>query len=376
MYSVYQHWDTLEVCLVGRSYPPEYYSWIKNSRLRQIFENIAEETEQDFQKLISKLKEFNVEILRPDVDCIPGDPNFLSKPPVAVRDHMIMIGNKFYSNIPCYDFGYFYYNIKKSNWPHCDSFEQINKLPDHIKNEIIPAHDQYKKQLNTSSYQHIFDHITKQGNEIKTYIDPHITGPMVSRIGKDLYFGTYDYNQDVAKLKTIVDDEFIHTRNHVVNTGGHSDGTYCPVSPGLIISLYDVPTYAETFPEWEVVYLPKSNLIKNQEFFNLKQKNQGRWWIPGFEQDQQLIDTVETYLKHWLGFVEETVFDVNMLIIDPKNVIVFNYNSKVFNALSRYGITAHVVPFRHRYFWDGGVHCITNDLSRRGRMQNYFPKRK
>ena len=62
-------------------------------------------------------------------------------------------------------------------------------------------------------------------------------------------------------------------------------------------------------------------------------------------------------------------------IIDPKNVMVFNYNKQVFDALDRYGITPHIVPFRHRYFWDGGIHCVTSDLHREGTMQNYFPNR-
>jgi hypothetical protein len=59
----------------------------------------------------------------------------------------------------------------------------------------------------------------------------------------------------------------------------------------------------------------------------------------------------------------------------PKNVIVFNYNKQVFDALDRYGITPHIVPFRHRYFWDGGIHCVTSDLHREGTMQDYFPER-
>ena len=84
---------------------------------------------------------------------------------------------------------------------------------------------------------------------------------------------------------------------------------------------------------------------------------------------------MEQWLSHWTGYVEETVFDVNMLIIDPKNVIVFNYNKQVFDALDRYGIAPHIVPFRHRYFWDGGIHCVTTDLHRDGTMQNYFPNR-
>ncbi len=33
------------------------------------------------------------------------------------------------------------------------------------------------------------------------------------------------------------------------------------------------------------------------------------------------------------------------------------------------------IPWRHRYFWDGGLHCITLDLVREGTQQNYFPER-
>ena len=64
-----------------------------------------------------------------------------------------------------------------------------------------------------------------------------------------------------------------------------------------------------------------------------------------------------------------------MLMLDPKNVMVFNYNKLVFDALERYGITPHIVKFRHRYFWDGGIHCVTLDLDRPGQMQNFFPER-
>ena len=30
------------------------------------------------------------------------------------------------------------------------------------------------------------------------------------------------------------------------------------------------------------------------------------------------------------------------------------------------------VPWRHRFFWDGGLHCITLDLNREGVQQDYF----
>ena len=67
MLSVYQHWDPLKVCLVGRSYPPEFYSFIKNPKVRDVFERIATETEEDYQKLITLLEKFNVKVLRTDL---------------------------------------------------------------------------------------------------------------------------------------------------------------------------------------------------------------------------------------------------------------------------------------------------------------------
>lgn len=374
MYSVYQHWDPLETCVVGRSYPPEFYSWIKNTNVRKLFEKIAIETEEDFQNIIKVLKSFNVDVLRPE---LPDDPylngSFI-KPPMAPRDHMVMIGDTFYENWstnfckPDYD------NIKDPSWPDCNNWKEFNQLPEYIKNECINTFNFGSIQKSNNQYDKIFSHIKEQGNVVKSGAS-YVNGAMIARLGKDLYFGTECDQTDLNELRKHINSEFPTTRNHIVNTNGHSDGTYCPVCPGLIVSLMDIPTYEKTFPDWEVVYLPDQSWEKVKPFLDLKSKNGGKWWIPGFEYNNSVVETVETWLSDWVGYVEETVFDVNMLIVDPKNVIVLNYNDQVFNALDRYGITPHVVPFRHRYFWDGGIHCVTADLHRSGSMQDYFPER-
>jgi hypothetical protein len=341
-----------------------------------LFERIAIETEEDYQNIIKKLESFGVEILRPNLIKNPLVNGKFLTPPMTPRDFTVMIGDVFYENCS-FDFNKAYQGVKDSSWPECESQEDFKLLPAWIQEECSTVHGFGRHQQTLDSYNHIFDRIRKEGNKIKSHTVPGlINGSMVSRIGKDLYFGTRSYNDNVSNIQQTVDEEFPSTRNHIVNTGGHSDGTYCPVCPGLIISLQDVPTYKNTFPGWEVVYLPNQSWDAVQSFLDLKQKNQGRWWIPGFEQDQSVIDTIETWLGHWTGYVEETVFDVNMLIIDPKNVMVFNYNKQVFDALDRYGITPHIVPFRHRYFWDGGIHCVTSDLHREGVMQDYFIERK
>lgn len=380
-YSVYQHWDPLKVCAVGRSYPPEFYSWITVPHVRKLFERIAIETEEDYQNIIRKLESFGVIVVRTD---IPAEAdqcrNYLGQllpPPMFPRDYTAMIGEKFYCNSIANTLAYS--QVCDPSWPTCNSYKDWKSLPERIRTECLTVHGiGMNACYDVKFYDSIIKHVQSQGNLIAepgymSGID--INGAMLARLGKDLYFGTETYDQDQSVLKHEINKEFPNTRNHIVNTGGHSDGTYCPVAPGLIISSKDVPTYSETFPGWEVVYVPGENWDIVQPFLDLKKKNQGKWWIPGFENDQSVVDTVEQWLGHWTGYIEETIFDVNMLIIDPKNVIVFNYDKRVFDTFERYGITPHIVPFRHKHFWDGGIHCVTSDLHREGTMQDYFPER-
>jgi len=378
MFSVYQHWDPLKVCILGRSYPPEFYSWIQNSKTRSLFERIAVETEEDYQTIKKKLEEFGVEVLRPN---LPENQSVLRgsyvKPPMTPRDTMIMVGKTFYE---CFsmDFDKYYDRVRDPSWPDCHSVQEALTLPKLILDELFQLHgfaDYSEYQPSVTCYDDIIKRVKSEGNQVKSHVDRMINGAMISRIGQDLYFGTEAYDQELDSYRKLIDGEFPNTRNHIINTGGHGDGTYCPVTPGLIISLHDVPTYADTFPDWEVLYLPGQSFDAVQPFMDLKDKNHGKWWIPGHEYEDDVLLTVETWLKDWVGYVEETVFDINMLVIDPKNVIVFNYNKQVFDALARYGVTPHICNFRHRFFWDGGIHCVTTDLHREGTRQNFFPDR-
>jgi hypothetical protein len=385
MYSVYQHWDPLQVCMVGRTYPPEFYSWVANTKTRNHFENLAIETEEDYQVLIQLLKnKFNVEICRPE---FPNDFSSLYvgnkwvQPPTAPRDYFIMIQDQFWvPEVPnaSHAWSVFYRQNKDSNWQdYARPTDFFDSQPEHsqdIKKKFINfcATDQDHLDAKLKFYSHIFKQIEQRGNKI-VYTDlDFINGCFISRIGRDLYFATQTYHDNKQELLTRVNKLFPTTRNHVVNAGGHGDAVYCPVTPGLIISLRDVPTYADTFPDWEVVYLPPSNYAHMQEFKFSMIRNKGRWFMPGFEKDTNLIEMVDYYFDDWVGQVSETVFDVNILIIDPKNIVVSSHNDKVEAACARHGIEVHVVPFRHKYFWDCGIHCATNDLSRNGTIQDFF----
>jgi N-dimethylarginine dimethylaminohydrolase len=403
MYSVYQHWDPLKVCIVGRSYNPEFYHFIKNHRVRSVMERIATETEEDYQKVIKLLERFGVQVLRPEVR---DDWQFyftkgrIQQPPMTPRDYTIMLGNDFYFKATSIDEQLKYMwradkEFKGVNWPADPpaTIQQIENLPQFVKDELthwfgVNLNAGYQDKPNKLSLEQLtpVDQFTwgkvlqqlQSSNPVFHQVPNclnQFNSAMTTRVGKDIYLGTDYYNQDTRHHIENIQKLYPQYRWHKVDTGGHNDGTFCPVAPGLIVSLRDIPTYSETFPGWEVIYLPGQSWSAISSFAKLKNKNQGKWWVPGEELNDEFTDFVESWLNHWVGYVEETVFDVNMLIIDQQNVICNNYNESVFRAFEQRGITPHVINFRHRYFWDGGLHCITSDLARKGDMQDYFPQR-
>jgi len=385
MYTVYQHWDPLNVCLVGRTYPPEFYSWIQDTRTRCRFEEMALETEEDYQNLISLLTgRFGVKILRPEfsqnLDSLFIQGKWV-QPPTAPRDYFLMIHDRFWvPKVPnaSHAWSVFYRQNKQSWWPDYvrpnDFYEAWPEYASEIQIKFadFSKTDQQHLDQKLKFYDHVFDDIKSHGNEIVHTDLDFINGCFVSRIGKNLFFATQTYYDDKQSILNQVNQLFPDTTNKVVNSGGHGDAVYCPVAPGLIISLSDIPTYADTFPGWEVVYLPPSNYAHMREFEFSMKRNKGRWFIPGFEKDTNLNNIVDYYFDEWVGQVSETVFDVNILIIDHKNIVVSTYNDKVEKACARHGIEMHVSPFRHKYFWDCGIHCITNDLSRSGGLKSWL----
>ena len=51
-------------------------------------------------------------------------------------------------------------------------------------------------------------------------------------------------------------------------------------------------------------------------------------------------------------------------------------NQELTPFLKKHNIEPVHVPLRHRWFWDGGLHCTSLDIYREGTQQDYFPDRK
>jgi N-dimethylarginine dimethylaminohydrolase len=96
----------------------------------------------------------------------------------------------------------------------------------------------------------------------------------------------------------------------------------------------------------------------------MKDKVNGSWWLAGEEHNDEFIRFVESNLRPWTGYIAESVFDVNVLALDANTICVSNVTPIVKEKLRQHNIECIVVPWRHRFFVDGGLHCITLDLYR------------
>jgi hypothetical protein len=306
------------------------------SDLRDSLCKLTEATKSDLKNIESKLLDLGVKVQRPtfgSIDSYLSDVNKLTKPPICPRDWALTLGDTLYIT-PQYESG-------------------------------------------TQPWQWAIDEYISAGYNVRILNrfcdnpDPMvwISYPSVVRIGKDIYIDYSKHHQIQADNVDIVCKELSKNyRVHVTHTGDHSDAVFCPVSPGQIFSTHYKKKYSETFPDWEVFFLTNTTRRKNNNGHN------GRWqrkdhYLPYYS------DQLLNYASRWTGNSNETVFEVNMLIVDEKNVICIAEDDAACKKLESIGITPHVVNFQTRGFWDGGIHCITLDIHREGECLNYWPDR-
>lgn len=355
--NVHAQWHQLKTVCLGNTYAPSFYEAIKDSEIRDLLQRIAQETLDDFKCVEDTLKELGVNVIRQQLDLNDSIINHVSPqiknpvagvgninkrhpvepPPMCPRDHFLVLGQQLL------------YTTAHSN-----------------TSPIISGNVDTNYIINPHAYE-LLGH--------KNFMDENYSpfwAPAVTRVGKDLYVDLQDFEKLPIWFKT----HFPEYRVHTVKVGGHNDGVFSPVKPGLIISAAGFDQYNETFPGWEVCYLEGHSWAAVEKWQELKRQNRGKWWVPGLESNKNLINFLNTWLNDWMGYVEESVFDVNVLVINERHVLVSNYNKQAFAAFERHGMEPIVVPWRHRYFWDGGLHCVTLDLEREGDMEDYFPEMK
>jgi glycine amidinotransferase/scyllo-inosamine-4-phosphate amidinotransferase 1 len=339
MINSYTSWQPLEEVVVGRAYTPDYFDFIDNAQVRNQLQQILAETEEDLNNLQRTIEQYGARVRRPN---LPDRHQFHQNqikdqgaplPPLTPRDWQISLGDKLLRVLPvteldeiCSDYADQLVNPHGADWD-----------PDCILNGASAS--------------------------------------CIVRVGEDVFFDNSDFLRP-EQTRWIIDNCLdSRYRIHEAITDGHGDAVFAILKPGVILSSkHDMHLHLDKdFPGWEVLKIWDSSIWAAMEVGKFKwEANPGAWYVQGQTPTPEFSAFVDTYLTKWTGFVAETVFDVNCLVLDEQNVIFSAYNKEVFSFCERHQITPIISELRHSYFWDGGISCCTQDLTRRGGLERYL----
>jgi len=337
----YNEFDPLKVCIVGSCYSKDYAEAIPDPTVRNSLSRIFDETCEDLAALSDLLITNGVEVLRPELPMLVDEFKAASK-----------------------------------------RAQQLTIPPLHMRDWIITLDD-------TTCFFHHFDGTFNIKRELesrgqKTWLiqgeyEPRLDGSCIAKIGRDIIFDSTDFfgwegiNKIIKGTGLDVKDKF---KLHTLATDGHCDGVFAAVNPGVLLTTYHVDDTAyDMFRGWKRYNVHDPSSAQLHEFKKFSQKNgvNGRYFVSQLNEPAKFASFVDTYLTDWVGYVEETVFEVNCLVIDRKNIIVSNHHPVVWQMCDEHGITPHIVKLRHKWFFDGGLHCFTSDVHRDGTLESYIP---
>jgi hypothetical protein len=345
MINSYTSWQPLEEVIVGSTFLPEYFDYIENRQVRNQLQQILYETGQDLDNLSKVIKSYGAIVHRPKLapkdkfinNQINNDGTWIPLPPLTPRDWQITLGEKLLRILPMF--------------------------------ELDAVCNKFAKQV-------INPHQDDSGPRYKSNcILNGASASCIVRVGRDVFFDNSEWlkpEQSRWIIENVLGSEY---RTHEAVTDGHSDAVFAILKPGVILtSKHDEKIdLAGEFPGWDVYKILDSSIDAAIRVGKFKQENfNGRWYVQGQNPTPEFSAFVDTYLKNWVGYVKETVFDVNCLVLDEQHVIFSAYNKDVFDFCKKHQIEPIICPLRHSYFWDGGISCCTQDLRRRGGLETYL----
>jgi glycine amidinotransferase/scyllo-inosamine-4-phosphate amidinotransferase 1 len=337
--SSYTSWQPLEEVIVGRAYSPDYFDFIDNAQVRNQLQQILSETEEDLNNLQRTIETYGARVRRPD---LPSRDSFVwhqtagggaPLPPLTPRDWQISLGDRLLRVL---------------------AMPELDRICADFADQVVNPH---RSAWDTDC------------------ILNGASASCIVRVGEDVFFDNSDYlrpDQTAWIAENVLDSRY---RIHEAVTDGHGDAVFAILKPGVILSSkHDMHLdLAGDFPGWDVCRVWDSSIWAAMEVGKFKyETSPGAWYVQGQTPTAEFTAFVNTYLNKWTGFVAETVFDVNCLVLDEENVIFSAYNKPVFDFCRAHRINPIISELRHSYFWDGGISCCTQDLRRRGGLERYL----
>jgi N-dimethylarginine dimethylaminohydrolase len=330
---IWTEWDPLKEIIVGRVYDPNDIAHIEDVEFRNGLQRIFEESEEDFFDLAELFKSYGVRVHRPKCE-YRGDFRY---PAVCPRDMHLVYGDQVIGTIGG-DPNRFY-----ERQHYNDIIFSLDRKYDGMPTPTLGGFYQPYRAMEGTPLYHAAN-ILKCGDTL-LYTEPYndSTYPMTKQFGRGTYTG-------LEWIQERVDAKWIG-----LHESGHADGKIALIKPGLLMCWLP-EMIPDELKHWDYIQVPKQPVP--EQFWQSKMQ-------------PLRAKNVATWLDSWIGHVDETIFDVNVVSVSPELVITNGYDKDIAAQLKRYGVEMVPFNFRHKFFWDGGLHCVTLDLTREGTCESY-----
>jgi hypothetical protein len=389
-------YDELQAVVLGNYYTPDYFRFITDANIREPLMRIAHEVNEDLATFEKILIEHGSRVIRPNLPTIDDFVAYHQQtqqfllPPVNPRDCHAVVGDRMYRVSPLEKSNQLVDDCVTSYNSNVTDLSAINQ--EFYEHSMRQAQSCYNADLDTWYCRDKYHELA--GPDWPQFED-YVAGARSSHpfVQQELEQFAQVLCYETKEMSWLQGPNIMIDNHHVVidcneycdyatwaqqhmdlggrqisqtNTrAGHTDGCFVILGQRTILGIDPLIDYARHFPDYHVIGVSAESYQNHLDGFSvMKQQVGGRWWVPGEEHNQPFTNFVEQYLRDWTGHVYETVFDVNVLALNPETVCVSNHNPDIFSKLQQRGIDPIVVPWRHRFFVDCGLHCLTLDLHR------------
>jgi len=382
----YTEFQPLKTLLVGGVYEDSFFDHIKNDTIREGLKEIISSTREDIDKLKEELINRDINVLQYtpkdlgfkdsimdyiDDEGVIGKNTDLSRdgyrngipiPPISVRDDCIVMGQKLLVTDP-------------TPYPTQLAIPKYKKLfgPENVDTRIEDESISFKRTEKNARKWCIKHGINPEDVEIDKIIeDQQLTqfcAPNLTRVGKTILVDVWQTPELVEKYLQPYWPEYDYKEIWI---GGHNDSIYCVVRPGLVLATPWFEPYKDIFKGWDIIWFEDPDWDKTMsKQHKLKENNMGKYWYPEKKDNPELEYFINEWLSTWHGDASESVFDVNVLMLDENTAVINSESHVLMKELEKRKIEPVVIPLRNRFFWDGGWHCNTLDIYREGGMEDY-----
>jgi hypothetical protein len=328
--------------MLGTPHMPEFFDGIKNPKIRDPLKRITNETLEELEGFEKILKDFGCKVIRTKtehehIDYYDG---FIPRNAMQPRDAQLAIDDKLVITVD-------------------DNKGILNAVRENVDKSSIMFSPSYADFLRERMTQ--FTEWEDEDTTLQLY------ACCITAINDDVFIDTLGLGKNADPDVDWFKRKFPHKNIKPISWGGHSDGGFAAIKQNVALTLYEGPLYKESLPGWDMCYLPEqgSHHRYRLEWNDWSHKVKGRWYVKGEGDNDEFIHFVNSWLDTWVGNINETVFDVNVLALDDRHVAVAqNDNPTVNEFLKKHNIEPVYVPWTHRWFWDAGLHCVTLDLER------------